>query len=474
MSAAKRLRQRHAEAQATSPAPASKRIKSSHVPSKPNGLDFLVHEEARAAKPLTAKLTNGVARSKTNRVDESHAVVAQDEESDDEEETDEEEKKQQPHEVIEISSADDSSSLPDDDEEEVDPAPAHQDVALVNGHEADAEEQQVAEGAEDLDMDDAEPEEEPTFGEQLQARHPDTIDLQKTQGGVAGNGALVPGGDRRVAEATTAGSLGVVLAQALKTNDKDLLESCFALTDVDAIRATIQRQQSQQIAILLKRLAERVHKRPGRAGKLMIWIQWSLVTHGAYLANQPALMKELKALAQVTRERANGLQPLLHLKGKLDLLSAQLEARRNLQAASKAAHDEDDEDDVLYIEGQERAWSSDEEAEAQPSEKRGKQSAATLAKAIEGGDSDESADEDEVPNGFINGIEDDSSADDDEDEERNGLLDDEAEEASEDESSNDDADSAASSMDEDESSDGEDSEAEAIKQPKPQTLNRKR
>lgn len=482
MSTAKRSRQRQADALP------SKRLKSSHVPAK-SGLGFLVDDEARAGKKLDAKLTNGVPRAKTNRVDDSRAVAAQlepDSESDDEDTIRVAHKKEQLEEVIEITSGEESSELAEEDEDDAAMDDEADDLdlplqlerrPLTNGHVAGSDEDQATAGAGDMEMEDAEAVDEPTFGEQLQTRHPNPIDIQQTeQAPAGGNAALVPAGERGSLQPPTAGSLGTVLAQALKTNDKDLLESCFGMPDVNAIRATIQRLQPQQIAVLLERVAERIHRRPGRAGKLMVWVQWSLVTHGGYLANQPKLMRKMKSLAQVTRERANGLQPLLHLKGKLDLLSAQLEARRNMQAASRAANEEDDEEGVLYIEGEDKGWPSDEDAadEQRSSSKRQKPRSKPLSNATADDSDDASAGDDDLPNGFINGIEDDSSADGDDDGERNALIDAEASETSNDEgSSNDDAESVASSLDDDESSDGEESEVE-VKHARPQTLNRKR
>ena len=77
---------------------------------------------------------------------------------------------------------------------------------------------------------------------------------------------------------------------ALKSKDKDMLERCFALTDGNSIRATVQRQSSREAAELLEEVALRIHKRPGRTGNLMVWVQWALVCHGGYIAHQPELM----------------------------------------------------------------------------------------------------------------------------------------------------------------------------------------
>jgi U3 small nucleolar RNA-associated protein 5 len=87
----------------------------------------------------------------------------------------------------------------------------------------------------------------------------------------------------------------------------------------------------------------------------MVWVQWSLAAHGGYLASQPQLVKQLSTLNKVLKERASGLQPLLSLKGRLDMLHLQLNLRRKNQ--TKAAQD-DEEEAVIYVEGEDDYVSS--------------------------------------------------------------------------------------------------------------------
>jgi len=96
---------------------------------------------------------------------------------------------------------------------------------------------------------------------------------------------------------------------------------------------------------------------------LMVWVQWAIVSHGGYLAGQPEVMLHMGSLIRVIKERANGLQPLLQLKGKLDMLSAQLELRRSVQARLAKDQEQEEEEAVIYVEGQDES-SSDEEQRA--------------------------------------------------------------------------------------------------------------
>lgn len=503
MSTAKRSRRRTTEARSASPLPAPKRQRKTtfetHVPIKPN-LGFLVNDDARAGKKLEARLTNGVPNTKTTRVDESHALVAPDTRG----EKDSHGVNGTPHEVINISSDEESSDAESEDEEQDDAVRSAVTPILgksiMNGHISDSEGEEDAElgaegeamedvqgadGARVADGEDGAEQEEPSFGDMLQARHPDPIDVQASFADpTAERSALVPASGSRSLAAPSTTSLGTVLTQALKTNDKDLLESCFQVTDLPSIRSTIQRLQTQHATALLQRLAERIHKRPGRTSNLMVWVQWTLVTHGGYFSTQPETMRKLKSLAQVVRERASGLQPLLHLKGKLDLLSAQLDLRRNMQAASRAANitDEDDEEAVMYIEGQDDDWSDDEDLSMEdrvdskalepPMPKLKGQTAIPKSDISESEDDDS---EDDLPNGIAHES-DDESDEGDQVEDGEGLFDEEAEETSDDDgeevSSDDDAESGLDSEEDTELSDDE-SETE-IKQPPPKTLNRKR
>ncbi|KAL1297927.1 hypothetical protein AAFC00_006440 [Neodothiora populina] len=463
MSAAKRSRGRQSDPTATPSLPPTKKVKTSKA-----GLSFLTDESKRAGKTLNAQLTNGVKDSKANRVDESKAVVADND-------TDAAATK----EIVEISSGGEESSDYESsgDEAEVD-AEKESAKQLTNGlsESVDAAAAATA-GADDDDvaMDDADKDAEEddktgrSFGDLLQASHPETIDVQAAFADRnAEDQALIPINGNGVLSAPSATSLGTVLTQALRTNDKDLLESCFQTREIQSIRSTIQRLQSPLVADLLQRLAERLHKRPGRAGSLMVWVQWSLVAHGGYLAGQPQVLKKLKALSQVVKQRASGLQSLMTLKGKLDMLGAQLELRQSMQASRDNMFDDDEEDpNVIYIEGEDDDKSSDEESAPRKQKKlTGERSA----------DDDSDEDIDDLP--MTNGVADHSGDDsDDGEDEDGGLIDDEAEVTSdeEEEDSDDDVDEDEEvSEDDGDESASEDEGPPPVRPPKPQRASGRR
>jgi U3 small nucleolar RNA-associated protein 5 len=211
---------------------------------------------------------------------------------------------------------------------------------------------------------------------------------------------------RRAMVPTTATSLSTVLAQALRTNDADLLESCFSVHDLESVRTTISRLDSSLVERLLHVLADKLHKRPGRANNLMVWVQWSLVAHGGYLATRADLLTKLGALNRVIRERASGLQPLLTLKGKLDMLTAQLELRKRAADDSRDRRDDDDDEVVIYVESDDEAAlnggpgddnddDDDSEEDADAGADRDDEDLINTAHAIDEEDSDEEDEDDD-------------------------------------------------------------------------------
>lgn len=289
---------------------------------------------------------------------DSGSDVSSDSEGEDE---DDDEESNGPEGEDESDEDDESEASDNAEDEELAKGPMHMkrhhqnsSKGMVNG---EANEDQAVAGAAAEGERDA-----PSFGEILKARGQEPIDVNALHSlsDPAPKSVTEPT-NNRVLSVPSANSLGTVLTQALRTNDVDLLESCLQVPNLQSIRATIERLHSSHATTLLQKLAERLHKRPGRAGSLMVWVQWTIVAHGGYLASQPGAMRELHTLHQVVKQRATGLQPLLALKGKLDLLEAQMQLRRNMQDRSRARHHGTDAG-VTYVEGQEESSSDEEEA----------------------------------------------------------------------------------------------------------------
>jgi U3 small nucleolar RNA-associated protein 5 len=377
---------------------------------------------SKSASSLNTATVNGVTDVAKKQVDESRVVVVDAGAAGESQDT-----------VIEISSEDEIV----EDVEEESPVDAADES---NDEESAPEDIEMAAPDEALDddpeqtRDENEPEEneqarEPTFGELLAASNPEAISIADAFVHVDST-ALAARAPKKGLSIPSGVSLSTVLTQSLRTNDQNLLESCFHTTDLNTIRLTIQRLDSSLAGVLIQRLAERLSSRPGRYGHLLVWVQWTCTVHGGVIAGHPEVAPKVKILYKVLNERSRSLDNLLLLKGKLDMLDAQLTLRRQLQAERGPARHPKDQDDIIYIEGQDDNFSSDEdetgETPVQATKPRPAKKA--LQDLIEDA---ESEDDEAMPltNGVLHSDDDEDSVDSDDEapeQEDDGLVDDEA------------------------------------------------
>ena len=303
--------------------------------------------KARSTAELGALAMNGVKVIGRSQVDESHTVVEAGGTT------------EGPQTVGVVPEIIDISSAEEDSESDEDPTPAMispLDAATNGNTDADI----AMEDANSRVNEEVVPTEELSFGDLIRASAHGTVDVAAAFTD-PNEQALAPPSERNL-QLPSGMSLGTVLTQALRTNDVSLLETCLHVSDLNMIRATIERLNSSLATTLLQKLAERLHSRPGRAGSLMVWVQWTLVAHGGYLVGQPDVVKKLTSLYRVVKERANSLPSLLSLKGKLDMLEAQMNLRKSMQRrfGGDDPENEDDEEAVIYVEGQEETSSQDD------------------------------------------------------------------------------------------------------------------
>ncbi|OQD87667.1 hypothetical protein PENANT_c005G09138 [Penicillium antarcticum] len=359
--------------------------------------------KTKSSSALSSVTTNGAKDSGESRVDESRMVVEQgnlvdndvqmedtrqdaDSESDSEEDSDDEDNKK-------------SKASTEKKTKPAKQAVAAEDVEMQNASES--EEGEEEEGA------------EPSFGELLRANSGQEVDVEAELEDDVLMGALVPGKPKAAVQQIPTGvSLSTVLTQSLKTNDAGMLESCFHTSDTTIIRTTIQRLDSSLAANLLQKLAERLASRPGRYGHLLVWVQWTCVAHGGALAGHPELLKRMATLYKVMDQRSSSLPSLLLLKGKLDMLDAQLGLRQAIRGGDEGM-DSEDEENVIYVEGQDDLEDSETEAKT------------PRTKSIR----DQVYDEDESMMNGMDDSEDEEDGSDDEDDDEEPVLDIEAAES---------------------------------------------
>ncbi|KAE8325019.1 Dip2/Utp12 family-domain-containing protein [Aspergillus sergii] len=406
---------------------------------------------------LSSVTTNGARKTGESQVDESKVVVQQGDLADDDVEM--QDSKQD---VIS-----DSDEYSDDDDQERKQSGEVKETEKQKGTDSDVE----MDNAGDSDPEDEEDETgEPSFGELMRANAAE-IDVEAELEDDVRIGSLVPGKPNKAVQQIPSGvSLSTVLTQSLKTNDNDMLESCFHTGELSIIRTTIQRLESSLAATLLQKLAERLSARPGRYGHLLVWIQWTCVAHGGALAGQPDLLKRMATLYKVMDQRSSSLSSLLLLKGKLDMLDAQLGLRQSIRTGAEGMESED-EDNVIYVEGEEELEEEDSDAET------AKHMATPRTKLIR----DQTFEEDEsMLNGVQSGIdesEDEEEGSEEDDDENEDVFDVEAEESAgssdaeesleEDEDDEDDDAESAGSVADFIADTEDDSEDEALSAPQP-------
>ncbi|MCJ1482641.1 Small subunit (SSU) processome component [Schaereria dolodes] len=303
-----------------------------------------------------AATLNGVKDLGKSHVDESQTVVTNGGNIGDKDRQDD--RQDHSREVIAISSGEEDSSDSGSDRESK--FGQNQLLPLI-AHSNGAEDADVVMEDQDLktNQDEGGDDGEPTFGDLVRANAAEPVDVAAAFGDA--NQHVLALSTQTDLQLPSGMSLGTVLTQSLRTNDISLLETCFHVRNLTIVRATIERLNSSLATVLLQKLAERLHGRPGRAGSLMVWIQWTLVAHGGFLASQADVVRQLTSLHQVIKERASSLQSLLSLKGKLDMLEAQMNLRKSMQKRPAAGStDDEDEDAVIYVEGQDESTSDDE------------------------------------------------------------------------------------------------------------------
>ncbi|KAL4803654.1 small nucleolar ribonucleoprotein complex component [Aspergillus unguis] len=426
-----------------------------------NGVKHIA--KTKSSSILSSATTNGAKNANESHVSENRITVEQGNTADDD--IDMEDSKQ------------DASSEVDSEVDSEDDVPKQQKAKVSPNKEEDEAGSDVEmQNAADSDAEDDEEDEtgEPTFGELMRAHAAEEIDVEAELEDDVHTRSLIPGKPITTVQSIPSGvSLSTVISQSLKTNDNDMLEACFHTGDAATIRTTIQRLDSPLAATLLQRLAERLSARPGRYGHLLVWVQWTCIAHGGALAGNKDLLRQMSTLFKVMDQRSSTLSSLLLLKGKLDMLDAQLGLRQSLRDNADQM-DSDDEENVIYVEG----YDDDEDADSDAEAETGNKTIDTpRTKAIRDQTDISMIDEDEGA-----GSEDDDEEDDeDEDEDLEGasnILDVEAEESAgssdaeespsdEDEDEDDDAESAGSIADFIADTEEDDSDAENLSRPPP-------
>ena len=192
-----------------------------------------------------------------------------------------------------------------------------------------------------------------------------------------------------------AGTVTVILSQALQSNDHSLLESVLHNRDERVIRDTLIRLKPALSVVLLERLAERIARQPSRQGTLIVWVKWCLITHGGYLVGIPNLMKTLSTLHSTMKSRSRLLDRLIEVETRLDCALSRFEATRLRERPGDQLYGDDNEGpegneeeleaEVEYVEELDDAGFEEEEEEE---EEEGEEGSASGMSEVEDSDND--------------------------------------------------------------------------------------
>lgn len=132
--------------------------------------------------------------------------------------------------------------------------------------------------------------------------------------------AQASSGERK-SRVATADSLSRLLAQAVQSGDKTLLEEPLKVRKEVIIRQTIRRLPVGLVVPLLKQLIHLLETSPGRGLELSLWVRHVLTQHSSYLMTQPQLVSTLSSFYQVLEARSSVYNKLCRIHGKLDLMN---------------------------------------------------------------------------------------------------------------------------------------------------------
>ncbi|KAG1676919.1 hypothetical protein FOA52_014795 [Chlamydomonas sp. UWO 241] len=140
---------------------------------------------------------------------------------------------------------------------------------------------------------------------------------------VGGAGAGPSGQQAHLPEGSSkADSLAVLLTQALRSNDRALLEKCLSTSSPRVVVNTVRRLLPMDAALFLRAAVDRVLSKPARAAQLAPWIKAVMHHHTGYMMTAPGVQAPLTALYQAIDSRVGLYAQLLKVYGRLSLITA--------------------------------------------------------------------------------------------------------------------------------------------------------
>lgn len=188
------------------------------------------------------------------------------------------------------------------------------------------------------------------FQDELETLDDDDESLADKLEKITGKSNSKIGGTKKRLQKHTSGSLTVVLSQALRNNDQALLETVLVNRDPSIVQSTISRLDSSLAVTLLDKLAEKLTRQQLRFDQMNFWLKWIIIIHGGVLSSLPNVSHKLANLHAVLDKKASKLPRLLELQGRVSMLQQQNSLKREILKGTNITGQDNDEEDVEYIE----------------------------------------------------------------------------------------------------------------------------
>lgn len=143
-----------------------------------------------------------------------------------------------------------------------------------------------------------------------------------------------------------ANSLAVLLTQALRSEDRQLLERCLSVGDTAVITNSVQRLQPPDATAFLQAAVAIMARKPQRAQQLMPWMQALVVAHAAFFIASPAARRVLLAMHAAIDARCVHKDGLEALAGRMELVEAHCSPSSG-PTTTRGSGSDSDEGDIM-------------------------------------------------------------------------------------------------------------------------------
>ncbi len=154
-----------------------------------------------------------------------------------------------------------------------------------------------------------------------------SVNISLLSSGVQGAGDPAGPSDKAV-------SVTVLLTQALRADDRQLLEKCFAISNDKVVNSTVQQLAPQDVARLLQVAVQRLQSSPKRGKQIATWLRAMLLHHTAYLMSAPGMFSVRPKLLWSSAHREAFVVPVHDSEPRCERLPQHTEtaAERELNA----------------------------------------------------------------------------------------------------------------------------------------------